>query len=1203
MSTPKIYIGSKPVSGTSKSHLYLYFDPDIDGDGDPTTGQGMEIIRGGPENELGSTDYIINGYGNVVIEAGSDATTSKDKFEPGETPADRNFTELASGVNAQSLWQDMKTTAEGLGSYNSQDGNYHNPNKYGPLGPNSNATIRSIIEDNNLDFYNNLPVDNGTGQRMGVEDFPGGTTAFGTDGDDVYDLSDTLPGDGTSAIYDTGGSDEYRLNPNNTTWIIEDSDSSTIDRIVIEGLNPSDISYERRGNDLIIYGNPGGGVPIAIIKDQFGPSGPKINFLDLDDGSGTITPLPLSGLDPEAVGPQPLPAWFDDMADDFGATPDIVSPLVLDIDGDGIELAALNGPGSVYWDIDTDGFAEASGWISGGDGLLAIDTNGDGVINDHAELFGNQTGSANGFAALAAYDSNADNAITAADTQFGDLLVWIDANQDGYSQSGELHTLTDLGITSINLNYTNVNYQISGNEILQESTFTINGQTRTVVDAWFAYDNANSQYAQDYTLDIRTLFLPNLRGFGDVADLHIAMSQDETLLTMVQEIATADTATLLSTAFDIGSKLDAIMLRWAGVHNVDPASRGSEVDARELAFLEKYTGEGDSVWGTTQPLWAQGDGVEAVFDSVRADLWVSLIPQTDASIILGSGAVYDFASGATSNVDIDNVWYLGHETTVVGDQATSITGKNENDTFIWNTGDGNASIGDFEGTDQIIFGDGITANDVRLWRNLDDLQIYIGTESITVRDAFRFPADAVIEKLVFIDGSTLDLSSNLTFTGTSAVDQVEGSDNNDTLYGLAGNDTLRGEDGNDTLYGGVGDDWLEGGRGDDVFVYNLGDGSDSIADIAGNADQLEFGAGISESDVRFEKVNNDLYAHIGNESIRITQHFRTTATAQIETAKFADGTVIDLLNNLTFTGTSAGEQIRSTDNDDILRGLGGDDTLQAFRGNDTLEGGAGNDFLDGGHDDDIYIYNVGDGSDTIADIAGNADQLQFGAGITQADLRFEKDQDDLYIHLGSESIRVTSHFRTSGTAQLETAKLADGTVIDLLNNLTFTGTNAGEQIRTTDNDDILYGLGGNDTLYSEEGNDTLYGGDGDDWLQADHGNDILYGGDGVDSLYGQWGADIFAFEGATAFNNVDIIGDLNQSDGDAIDISDVLIGYDPLTDAITDFVQITDSGSNSILSVDADGGADNFVQIAQINGITGLTDEQALVNNGTLIAA
>lgn len=61
--------------------------------------------------------------------------------------------------------------------------------------------------------------------------------------------------------------------------------------------------------------------------------------------------------------------------------------------------------------------------------------------------------------------------------------------------------------------------------------------------------------------------------------------------------------------------------------------------------------------------------------------------------------------------------------------------------------------------------------------------------------------------------------------------------------------------------------------------------------------------------------------------------------------------------------------------------------------------------------------------------------------------------------------------------------------------------------------------------------------------------------------------------------------------------------YDPLTDAITDFVQITTSGSNSSLFVDRDGLASiyGFTQIATISGVTGLADEAALVSSGNLI--
>ncbi len=268
------------------------------------------------------------------------------------------------------------------------------------------------------------------------------------------------------------------------------------------------------------------------------------------------------------------------------------SPLVLDLNGDGFHLSAKDGPDAVYWDIDKDGFREASGWVTGGDGLLAIDKNGNGTIDDNGELFGNDATHATGFEALAAYDSNHDNKITSADAQFANLRVWIDTNMDGVSQASELHTLSELKITSISLLYGG-GWQDggNGNSIQGESTFVIDGQTRRVVDAWFAYDNHNSVYNGDYTLDVRTLFLPDARGYGNLPDLHVAMSLDTALLTMVQDLSSKTMAQLLDPAFRLDEKIADILYRWAGVQDVDPHSRGDLMDARQYSFLEKFTGD------------------------------------------------------------------------------------------------------------------------------------------------------------------------------------------------------------------------------------------------------------------------------------------------------------------------------------------------------------------------------------------------------------------------------------------------------------------------------------------------------------------------------------------------------------------------------------------------------------------------------------
>ncbi|GAB1256202.1 hypothetical protein NBRC116494_07040 [Aurantivibrio plasticivorans] len=152
---------------------------------------------------------------------------------------------------------------------------------------------------------------------------------------------------------------------------------------------------------------------------------------------------------------------------------------------------------------------------------------------------------------------------------------------------------------------------------------------------------------------------------------------------------------------------------------------------------------------------------------------------------------------------------------------------------------------------------------------------------------------------------------------------------------------------------------------------------------------------------------------------------------------------------------------------------------------------------------------------------------------------------------------------------------------------------SGDWLWGDENENILYGLDGDDLLLGNGGVDYLYGGTGDDTLD---------GGAGSDVLYGQSGADTFEFDENDAFDGSDIIQDFSLAEDDKLDVSNLLEdGYDPLTDAISDFIQITDNGTDSILSVDVDGDADNFVQIATILNVTGLSDEDSLEVSGTLI--
>ena len=114
-------------------------------------------------------------------------------------------------------------------------------------------------------------------------------------------------------------------------------------------------------------------------------------------------------------------------------------PLILDIGGNGIETISVAGFSGSLFDHNNDGIRTATGWISAGDGLLVRDLNGNGLIDNGSELFGNNTRLANGqnaahgYAALAELDSNHDNLINQADELFSSLKVWQDINQDGIS--------------------------------------------------------------------------------------------------------------------------------------------------------------------------------------------------------------------------------------------------------------------------------------------------------------------------------------------------------------------------------------------------------------------------------------------------------------------------------------------------------------------------------------------------------------------------------------------------------------------------------------------------------------------------------------------------------------------------------------------------------------------------------------------------
>jgi hypothetical protein len=175
-----------------------------------------------------------------------------------------------------------------------------------------------------------------------------------------------------------------------------------------------------------------------------------------------------------------------------------VSPIILDLNGNGVTTQSISA--GVKFDLLATGQAVNTGWVSGGDGLLVLDRNHDGSINDGSELFGTSTRLASGatasdgYTALRELDGNQDGVIGSADAVYAELRVWVDANSDGVSQGGELKTLASLGITQIELQATVGVGMDNGNLVgLTSSYQTADGATHAAADVWFATKASTSE--------------------------------------------------------------------------------------------------------------------------------------------------------------------------------------------------------------------------------------------------------------------------------------------------------------------------------------------------------------------------------------------------------------------------------------------------------------------------------------------------------------------------------------------------------------------------------------------------------------------------------------------------------------------------------------------------------------------------------------
>ena len=182
----------------------------------------------------------------------------------------------------------------------------------------------------------------------------------------------------------------------------------------------------------------------------------------------------------------------------------------------------------------------------------------------------------------------------------------------------------------------------------------------------------------------------------------------------------------------------------------------------------------------------------------------------------------------------------------------------------------------------------------------------------------------------------------------------------------------------------------------------------------------------------------------------------------------------DLVSRISnFIGTSGGDTLFGNQNDNLLQGLNGDDLLSGQGGsdaleggqgsdrlfgdaaNDTLCGGEGSDTLSGGAGSDLYIFNIGDGIDTIEDSAvGEGNVIQLGGGINQSGLTFTQDEAarTLTIHVGTngtDQLRLINFDPSgiNGSLVVQTLRFADESTVSL-SDLLFSDVNHAPTVAT-----------------------------------------------------------------------------------------------------------------------------------------------------------
>lgn len=434
--------------------------------------------------------------------------------------------------------------------------------------------------------------------------------------------------------------------------------------------------------------------------------------------------------------------------------------------------------------------------------------------------------------------------------------------------------------------------------------------------------------------------------------------------------------------------------------------------------------------------------------------------------------------------------------------------------------------------------------------------------------------DVTIEEIQI----TLDkdaLSQDLTITGNSLDNMLEGLNGDDIIFGNEGDDTLIGNAGRDVLYGNDGADIFKfiGGAAlsefDIVRDFSVAEGD--VLDVSSVVTGFTPGSSNVLDWIKVTEQGGASYLRIDADGGR--DDF-STVLARLDGVTGLDVTALFNSGQIAFTGDQV---INGTSEVDVIYGLDGDDVITTGEGRDVVYGGVGADtfVFESGNAlttfDVIRDFNAAEGD--ILDLSGIITNFTNDGTSNIFDyVRFTEAGGNTFLRVDADGGR--DDFSTI-VARLDGVTGLDA--LALFNN---------EQIAVTGDDYF-------EVPWNETEVQLYYGFDGNDTFNfTGNVREIADGGSG---------ADIFRlYDNSARGAEMDIIRGFDANEGDVLQLSSVISTNHPLDEVIDDYVRITEGGGNSFVRIDLKGEG-NFTDVDfRLDGATGL-NVQELLENGNIV--